>query len=55
MTAQETRRLAHIRASWEQWCATADTSNWEATFFFHLLDEQDREIRDLHKKLARLD
>jgi len=53
MTAEKTRRLAEMRARLMEWSATADTSTWESTFFFQLLDEKDRELRELRKKLVR--
>jgi hypothetical protein len=51
--AQYTKRLAQIRAQWEIWSAQMDTSQWEATFFFNLLDQKERELLELRKLLSK--
>jgi hypothetical protein len=50
---QQAQRLAEIRTQWMMWSATADTSNWEVTFFLTLLEQKDQEIADLKRALRR--
>jgi len=52
MNGAYTNRLAEMRARWVLWSATTDTSSWEATFFFNVLDEKDRELAELRKAYA---
>lgn len=54
MQAEYTKRLAEIRAQWELWSALTDTSSWESTFFFTLLEQKDRELTELRDMLFRL-
>ena len=37
--------LADIRMQNAKWTALVDTSSWESTFFLHLVDDKNREIR----------
>ena len=53
MQAEYTRRLAEIRMKWELWSALTDTSQWEATFFFNLLEQKERELADLRKGFSK--
>ncbi len=48
---QDATRLAELRAQWESWSATTDTSTWESTFFFGMFDRQNQEIAALRRAL----
>jgi len=53
MTLEQSCRLADIRSRWMMWSVVTDTSLWEATFFFELLDKKDREISKLRNALKQ--
>ena len=46
--------LANIRMQNAKWTALVDTSSWESTFFLHLVDDKNREIRKLKTANRRL-
>ena len=50
---RQNKRLAEIRAQWLNWSALTDTSTWESTFFFELLDQKNRQIRRLKQLIQR--
>ena len=55
MKTKYDQRLAEMRAQWMIWSATTDTSTWESTLFFKVLDEKERALVRLRKALhARL-
>ena len=55
MTLLEQKRLADIHARWMTWNAMADTSTWEVTFFFELLEKKNREIAYWRQQAGRRD
>ena len=54
MQAEYTKRLAEIRSQWEMWSALTDTSAWESTFFFEVLEQKERELSELREILSQL-
>lgn len=49
MTSDQKRRLQALREQWIQMSAVRDTSSWDFTFFFRLLDEKEGEILQLRQ------
>jgi len=49
MNAEQSKRLAGLRADWTRWSTVMDTSSWDSTFFFNLIDELYGEVHVLRK------
>jgi hypothetical protein len=52
MRPHDAERLLALRSQWEMWSAVLDTSQWDVTFFFKLLEQKDKELAELRRDLS---